>query len=196
MCAQRLARDQFAIEKGCVKKCRIRRLCPTAFPTLVLYFLPDGASDVRAVFWPRRESGNGLYHRHRQRAAGSAADCDQHLLCRTCQAPGGCCLPRTGGLFQPPIRNCRGDASSLLPQYRWTSNIAPTSLQWHLQLKVAVHVIEDWLKANRSRTGSRSCPDEMAILPADFSVATQRANSIDPHRRREHGCGFALCGGG
>jgi cell division protein FtsL len=47
-----------------------------------------------------------------------------------------------------------------------------------LQLKVAVHVIEDWLK----RIGSDrqpQLPDEIAILPADFSVATQRANSID-----------------
>jgi len=48
-----------------------------------------------------------------------------------------------------------------------------------LQLKVAIHVIEDWLK----RIGSDKypqLPDEIVILPADFSFATQRAHSIDP----------------
>jgi cell division protein FtsL len=47
-----------------------------------------------------------------------------------------------------------------------------------LQLKVAIHTIEDWLK----RIGSDAypqLPDEIRILPADFSVATQRANAID-----------------
>jgi cell division protein FtsL len=48
-----------------------------------------------------------------------------------------------------------------------------------LQLKVALHTVEDWLK----RIDSESCPqlpDEIRILPADFAVATHRANSIDP----------------
>lgn len=47
-----------------------------------------------------------------------------------------------------------------------------------LQLKVAIHTVEDWLK----RIGSESypqLPDEIRILPADFSIATQRANAID-----------------
>jgi hypothetical protein len=48
-----------------------------------------------------------------------------------------------------------------------------------LQLKVATHTIEDWLK----RIGSVALPqlpDEIRILPTDFGVATQRANAIDP----------------
>jgi len=48
-----------------------------------------------------------------------------------------------------------------------------------LQLKVAIHTIEDWLK----RIGSDAfpqLPDEIKILSADFSIATQRANAIDP----------------
>jgi cell division protein FtsL len=48
-----------------------------------------------------------------------------------------------------------------------------------LQLKVAIHVIEDWLK----RIGPDrhpQLPDEIAILPVDFGIATQRAQSIDP----------------
>jgi len=48
-----------------------------------------------------------------------------------------------------------------------------------LQLKVATHTIEDWLK----RIGSAALPqlpDEIRILPDDFSIATQRANAIDP----------------
>ncbi len=48
-----------------------------------------------------------------------------------------------------------------------------------LQLKVAVHVIEDWLK----RIGPDKhpqLPDDIAILPLDFGVATQRAHSVDP----------------
>jgi hypothetical protein len=48
-----------------------------------------------------------------------------------------------------------------------------------LQLRVAAHTVEDWLK----RIGPEAypqLPDEIKIVPADFSVATQRANSIDP----------------
>ena len=48
-----------------------------------------------------------------------------------------------------------------------------------LQLKVAIHTIEDWLK----RIGSVAfpqLPDEIRILPTDFGIATQRANAIDP----------------
>jgi hypothetical protein len=47
-----------------------------------------------------------------------------------------------------------------------------------LQLKVATHTIEDWLK----RIGSVALPqlpDEIRIFFADFSIATQRANAID-----------------
>jgi len=47
-----------------------------------------------------------------------------------------------------------------------------------LQLKVAIHTIEDWLKRIGSDTYPQ-LPDEIGILPADFSVATQRANAID-----------------
>ena len=47
-----------------------------------------------------------------------------------------------------------------------------------LQLKVAIHVIEDWLKRISSDKHPQ-LPDEIGILPADFSLATQRANSID-----------------
>ncbi|MGA2856302.1 MAG: hypothetical protein ABSE40_05505 [Candidatus Sulfotelmatobacter sp.] len=48
----------------------------------------------------------------------------------------------------------------------------------NLQLKVAIHTVEDWLK----RIGSDAypqLPDEIRILPADFGIATQRANAID-----------------
>jgi len=48
-----------------------------------------------------------------------------------------------------------------------------------LQLKVAIHTIEDWLK----RIGSVAfpqLPDEIRVLPTDFGIATQRANAIDP----------------
>jgi len=48
-----------------------------------------------------------------------------------------------------------------------------------LQLKVAIHTIEDWLK----RIGSGAfpqLPDEIRILSTDFGIATQRANAIDP----------------
>ena len=47
-----------------------------------------------------------------------------------------------------------------------------------LQLKVAIHVIDDWLK----RIGGESppqLPDEISILSNDFSGATHRANAID-----------------
>src|SRR6266478_58240 len=47
-----------------------------------------------------------------------------------------------------------------------------------LQLKVAVHVIEAWLK-RISADKQPQLPDEIGILPTDFSLATQRANSID-----------------
>jgi cell division protein FtsL len=47
-----------------------------------------------------------------------------------------------------------------------------------LQLKVAIHVIEDWLKRIVSDKHPQ-LPDEIRILPPDFSIATQRANSID-----------------
>jgi hypothetical protein len=48
-----------------------------------------------------------------------------------------------------------------------------------LQLKVAMHTVEDWIK----RIGSSAfpqLPDEIRILSTDFSIATQRANAIDP----------------
>jgi cell division protein FtsL len=48
-----------------------------------------------------------------------------------------------------------------------------------LQLKVAIHVIEDWLKRIAPERHAQ-LPDEIVILPADFSLATQRAHSIDP----------------
>jgi cell division protein FtsL len=48
-----------------------------------------------------------------------------------------------------------------------------------LQLKIAIHVIEDWLKRIAPER-HRELPDQIVILPADFSMATQRAHSIDP----------------
>jgi hypothetical protein len=48
-----------------------------------------------------------------------------------------------------------------------------------LQLKVAIHVIEDWLKRIVADKHPQ-LPDQISILPADFNLATQRANSIDP----------------
>ncbi len=48
-----------------------------------------------------------------------------------------------------------------------------------LQLKVAIHVIEDWLKRIAPERHSQ-LPQQIAILPAEFSPATQRAHSIDP----------------
>lgn len=47
-----------------------------------------------------------------------------------------------------------------------------------LQLKVAIHRIEDWLKRIGSDTYPQ-LPDDIKILPADFGVATQHANAID-----------------
>ena len=47
-----------------------------------------------------------------------------------------------------------------------------------LQLKVAIHAIDDWMK----RIGGESypqLPDEISILSDDFSVAMHRANVID-----------------
>ena len=55
-----------------------------------------------------------------------------------------------------------------------TSDLATVTLQ----LKVAIHTVEDWLK----RIGSDAypqLPDEIRILPADFGIATHRANAID-----------------
>ncbi len=48
-----------------------------------------------------------------------------------------------------------------------------------LQLKVAIHVIEDWIKRISSDRPPQ-LPQEIVILPGDFSIATQRAQSIDP----------------
>jgi hypothetical protein len=48
-----------------------------------------------------------------------------------------------------------------------------------LQLKVALHTVEDWLKRISSTTFPQ-LPDEIRILSTDFSIATQRANAIDP----------------
>ncbi|HEX3354534.1 MAG TPA: hypothetical protein VHS34_17070 [Terriglobales bacterium] len=48
-----------------------------------------------------------------------------------------------------------------------------------LQLKVAIHVIEDWLK-RIAPDRHPQLPDQIVIMPADFSLATQRAHSIDP----------------
>jgi cell division protein FtsL len=47
-----------------------------------------------------------------------------------------------------------------------------------LQLKVAIHTVEDWLKRIASDVYPQ-LPDEIRILPADFGIATQRANAID-----------------
>jgi cell division protein FtsL len=48
-----------------------------------------------------------------------------------------------------------------------------------LQLKVAIHVIEDWLK-RIAPDRHPQLPDQIVIMPADFSLATQRAHSMDP----------------
>lgn len=48
----------------------------------------------------------------------------------------------------------------------------------NLQLKVAMHTLEDWLKRIGSETYPQ-LPDEIGILPEDFSLAIQRANAID-----------------
>jgi hypothetical protein len=47
-----------------------------------------------------------------------------------------------------------------------------------LQLRVAIHTLEDWLKRIGS-DGFPQLPDEIKILPADFSIATQRAHAFD-----------------
>ena len=47
-----------------------------------------------------------------------------------------------------------------------------------LQLRVAIHTIEDWLKRIGSDTFPQ-LPEEIKILPADFSIATQRAHAFD-----------------
>jgi hypothetical protein len=48
-----------------------------------------------------------------------------------------------------------------------------------LQLRVASHTVEDWLK-RIGIDGYPQLPDEIRITPADFNVATHRANAIDP----------------
>jgi len=48
----------------------------------------------------------------------------------------------------------------------------------NLQLKVAMHTLEDWLKRIASDAYPQ-LPDEIGILPEDFSLAIQRANAID-----------------
>ncbi len=48
-----------------------------------------------------------------------------------------------------------------------------------LQLKVAIHTIEEWIKRIGSEGDHPQLPDDISILPADFSIATQRANGID-----------------
>jgi hypothetical protein len=54
-----------------------------------------------------------------------------------------------------------------------TSDLATVTLQ----LKVAIHTVEDWLK----RIGSEQpqLPDEIRILSTEFNIATHRANAID-----------------
>jgi len=47
-----------------------------------------------------------------------------------------------------------------------------------LQLKVAIHRIEDWLKRINADTFPQ-LPGEIAVLPDEFSIATQRANAMD-----------------
>ncbi len=47
-----------------------------------------------------------------------------------------------------------------------------------LQLKVAIHTTEEWIKRIGTE-GDPRLPDDISILPADFSIATQRANGID-----------------
>ena len=47
-----------------------------------------------------------------------------------------------------------------------------------LQLKVAIHRLEEWLK-RIACDGYPQLPDEIQILPADFALATQRASAID-----------------
>ena len=47
-----------------------------------------------------------------------------------------------------------------------------------LQLKIAIHAIDDWMKRVGGETYPQ-LPDEISILSDDFSVATHRANAID-----------------
>jgi len=47
-----------------------------------------------------------------------------------------------------------------------------------LQLRVATHAIEEWMKRIQPETYPQ-LPDEIRILSPDFSQATQRANAID-----------------
>jgi hypothetical protein len=47
-----------------------------------------------------------------------------------------------------------------------------------LQLKVALHTVEDWLKRIVADSYPQ-LPEDIRILPPDFSLATQRANAID-----------------
>ena len=47
-----------------------------------------------------------------------------------------------------------------------------------LQLKVAIHSIEDWIK-RISGNNQPQLPDQISILSDDFRVATNRANAID-----------------
>jgi len=55
-----------------------------------------------------------------------------------------------------------------------TADLATVSLQ----IKVATHTIDDWLKRIGGE-GFPQLPEEIRILPADFSLAIQRANTID-----------------
>jgi hypothetical protein len=47
-----------------------------------------------------------------------------------------------------------------------------------LQVRVAIHTIEDWLRRIAGEAFPQ-LPDEIKILPADFSIATQRAHGFD-----------------
>jgi hypothetical protein len=47
-----------------------------------------------------------------------------------------------------------------------------------LQLKIAIHAIDDWMK-RIAGDAYPQLPDEIGILPDDFSVAMHRANAID-----------------
>ena len=61
-----------------------------------------------------------------------------------------------------------------------------------LQLKVAIHVIEDWLKRIASDENPPNCRTRSSILPAEFSIATQRAHSIDPIAAENMGAAAAV----
>jgi hypothetical protein len=47
-----------------------------------------------------------------------------------------------------------------------------------LQLKVAIHAIDDWMKRIGGE-GVLHLPEEIRIFPDDFSIAMHRANAID-----------------